>query len=52
MTFHAGKKKKGMDIYLGDGDHDCFTNLRFADDVLLFASKKEQLQKILCDFKK
>ena len=28
------------------------TNLRFADDVLLFASLKEQLQKMLCEFKK
>ena len=32
--------------------HDCLTNMRFADDVLLFASSKEQLQKMLCDFKK
>ena len=31
-----------MGIYLNDQDHDCFTNLRFADDVLLFASSKEQ----------
>ena len=28
------------------------TNLRFADDVLLFATFKEQFQKMLCDFKK
>ena len=26
--------------------------MRFADDVLLFASSKEQLQKMLCEFKK
>ena len=44
MTFHAGKRKKGMGICLGDGDHDCLMNLRFADGVLLFASTKEQLQ--------
>ena len=50
MTFHAGKRKKGMGICLVDGDHDCLTNLRFADDVLLCASTKEQLQKMLCDF--
>ena len=30
------QKKKGMGIYLSDHDHDCLTNLRFADDVLLF----------------
>ena len=46
------QKKKGMGIYLSDHDHDCLTNLRFADDVLLFATSKEQLQKMLCDFKK
>ena len=45
------QKKKGMGICLGDGDHDCLTNLRFADDVLLFASTQEELQKMLCDFK-
>ena len=39
--------KEGIDICSGDNDHDCFTNLRFADDVLLFASTKEQLQKCL-----
>ena len=39
-----------MGIYLSDHDHDCFTNLRFADDVLLFESSKEQLQKMLCEF--
>ena len=41
-----------MCIYLRDHDHDCLTNLRFADDVLLFATSKEQLRKMLCDFKK
>ena len=40
-----------MGIYLSDHDHDCLTNLRFADNVLLFATSKEQLQKMLCDFK-
>ena len=44
MTFYAGKRKKGRGICLGDGDHDCLTNLRFADEVLLFTTK-EQLQK-------
>ena len=46
------QKKKGMGIYLSDHDHDCLTNLRFADDVLLFATSKEQIQKMLCEFKK
>ena len=44
-------KEKGTGICLGDGDHDCLTNLRFADDVFLFASTKEQLQNMLCDSK-
>ena len=46
------QKKKGMGIYLGDHDHDCLTNLRFADDVMLFATFKEQIRKMMCDFKK
>ena len=41
-----------MGIYLSDHDHDCLTNLRFADDVLLIASSKEQLQKMLCEFER
>ena len=39
------QKKRGTGIYLSDNDHDCLTNMRFADDVLLFATSKEQLQK-------
>ena len=46
------QKKKGMGIYLTDNDHGCLTNLRYADDVLLFATFKEQLQKMLCELKK
>ena len=45
------QKKKGMAIYLRDHDHDCLTNLRFSDDVLLFATSKEQLQNFMYDFK-
>ena len=45
------QKKKGMGIYLSDHDHDCLTNLRFADDVMLFATSKEQIQKMLCELK-
>ena len=40
-----------MGIYLSDHDHDCLTNLRFADDVILFATSKEQIRKMLCGFK-
>ena len=40
-----------MGICPGDNDHDCLTNMRFADDVHLFASTREQLSKMLCDFK-
>ena len=46
------RKKKGMGTYLSDNDHDCVTNMRFADDVLLFASTKEQQQKMLGEFKR
>ena len=46
------QKRKGIGIYLSDHDHDCLTNPRFADDVLLFATSKEQLRKMLCQFKK
>ena len=45
------QRKKGMGIYLSDHDHDCLTNLRFADDVILFTSSKEQIWKMLCGFK-
>ena len=45
------QKKKGMGIYLSDHDHDCLTNLRFADDVMLFATSKEQIRKMLCGLK-
>ena len=46
------QKRKGMGIYLSDHDRDCLTNLRFADDVLLFATSKEQIRNMLCEFKK
>ena len=45
------QKKKGMGIYMSDQDHDCLTNLRFADDLLLFATSKEQIQKMMYEFK-
>ena len=34
------QKKKGVGIYLSDQNHDCLTNLGFADDVMLFATSK------------
>ena len=46
------QKKKGMGKYLSDHDHDCLTNLRFADDVMLFATSKEHIRTVMCDFKK
>ena len=33
-------------------DHDCLTDLRFADDVMSFATSKEQIWKMMCEFKK
>ena len=36
---------------MSDQDHDCLTNLRFADDLLLFATSKEQLQKMMYEIK-
>ena len=46
------QKKKGMGIYLSDHDRDCLTNLRFADDVMLFATSKEQRRNMMYEFKK
>ena len=39
-----------MGIYLSDQDRDCLTNLRFADDVMLFATSKEQIRNMMCEF--
>ena len=44
-------QKKGMGIYLSDQERDCLTNLRFADDVMLFATSKGQIQNMMCEFK-
>ena len=41
-----------MGIFLSDQDRDCLTNLRLADDVILFATSKEQIRKMMCEFKK
>ena len=40
-----------MGICSGDSESDCFTNLRVADDVLLFSTSQVQLQKMMCDIK-
>ena len=37
---------------MSDHDRDCLTNLRFADDVMLFATSKEQLWNMMYEFKK
>ena len=44
----AREQKKG--IRLSDNTEDCLTNLRFADDVLLFFTSLEKLRDLLCDF--
>ena len=49
--WNAGKNQKGMALRLGGYGSDCLTNLRFADDVLLFSTSLVQLQKNMCDFK-
>ena len=41
-----------MGIYLSDQERDCLTNLRFADDVMLFATSKEQIRNMMYEFKK
>ena len=43
------EKQKG--IKLSDKTEDCLTNLRFADDVLLFSTSLERRREILCEFK-
>ena len=43
------ENRKG--IRLSDNTDDCLTNLRIADDVLLFSTSLGQLRDMLCDFK-
>ena len=38
-------------IMLSDATEDCLTNLRFADDVLLFSTSLNKLRDMLCEFK-
>ena len=46
-----GSLAKNMGKCLGDFESHCLTNLRFADDVLLFSTSPQQLQKMMCYFK-
>ena len=41
-----------MGVRLGDLPADCLSNLRFADDMLLFSTSLEHLRSMMCDFKK
>ena len=43
-------QKKGKGIELSDATEDCLTNLRFADDVLLFSTSLNKLRDMLCEF--
>ena len=43
------KKKRNGNLL--EQERDCLTNLRFADDVMLFATSKEQIRNMMCEFK-
>ena len=43
------ERRKG--IKQSDAAEDCLTNLRFADDVLLFSTSENKLREMLCEFK-
>ena len=45
-------QEENKGIRLSDRKEDCLTNLRFADDVLLFSTHLNKLKDMLCDFKK
>ena len=46
------RREKGMGISVGGQQADCLSNLRFADDLLLFSTSLEQLRSTMCDVKK
>ena len=52
MTWPIDRKKAWAYGWAIPSQIDCLTNLRFADDVLLFATSLAQLQRMLCDFKR
>ena len=45
-------QEKNKGIRLSDRKEACLTNIRFADDVLLFSTSLPKLKDMLCDFKK
>ena len=45
-------QEKQKDIRLSDKNEDCLTNLRFADDMLLFSTSLNKLEEMFCDFKR
>ena len=52
-TFRAGKRKKEWEYTWATTIMTASWNMRFADDVLLFASSKEQSPKnVICEFKR
>ena len=46
------RREKSMCISLGDKQADCLSNLRFADDVLLFSTSLKQLKNMMSEFKR
>ena len=44
-------QERRVGIKLSDAAEDCLTNLRFADDVLLFSTSLSKLRDMLCEFK-
>ena len=44
-------QEKHTGIPLSDKKEDCLTNLRFADDVLLFSTSFNKLKEMLCDLR-
>ena len=50
--YNDGKRRKEWEFTLSDQERDCLTNLRFADDVMLFATSKEQIRNMMYEFKK
>ena len=45
-------RETSMCIHLSDHQTDCLSNLRFADDFLLFSTSLEQLMRMMRDFKR
>ena len=43
--------RNGKGIRLSDKTEDCLTNLRIADDILLFSTSLERLREMQCELK-